>query len=252
MYWFFLIQTGINPNIIRDVYDTGFFTVNEGLHLFFDLFLIFRVLRFMNRNTNQSGTTLKKNKALRWLYRFSFAYLTFTAAHLLILFNNRLFNYHDLRLFYYPILLANSFFIYWIGYLGFINPSLFFSKPLLEDSSPMDDKMKVIQEKLAKAIREEVFRNSKLTITDLANQLNLSPKELSGFINRYHQMNFSEFLNFHRTEKAKTLLQSKLAKEYTLVALAKEAGFNSKSSFNETFKKLTGLTPTQFKRSQGR
>jgi AraC-like DNA-binding protein len=60
-------------------------------------------------------------------------------------------------------------------------------------------------------------------------------------------MNFSEFLNFHRIEKVKEFLKSSEAKKYTLVTLAEVAGFNSKSSFNATFKKMVGVTPSAYK-----
>lgn len=61
-------------------------------------------------------------------------------------------------------------------------------------------------------------------------------------------MNFSEYLNFHRVEKVKELLASADAQKYTLVTLAEDAGFSSKSSFNATFKKVVGITPSAYRK----
>jgi len=63
-------------------------------------------------------------------------------------------------------------------------------------------------------------------------------------------MNFSEFLNQYRIEKVKELLRSSEANKYTLVTLAEAAGFSSKSSFNAIFKKMTGMTPSAYKKKQ--
>jgi AraC-like DNA-binding protein len=60
-------------------------------------------------------------------------------------------------------------------------------------------------------------------------------------------MSFSDYINQQRIEKVKKLLKSEDQKKYTLLAIAENAGFSSKSSFNAVFKKMTGLTPTQYK-----
>ena len=94
---------------------------------------------------------------------------------------------------------------------------------------------------------EQVFTNKNLKISDLASLLNTTDKALSHHIHENFGMSFTNYINQLRVEKVKTLLYSREQDKYTLLAIAEKAGFSSKSSFNAVFKKITGLTPTQYK-----
>ena len=91
---------------------------------------------------------------------------------------------------------------------------------------------------------EKPFLNPKLSLTSLANLLGTSPNHLSQIINQFEQKNFNDFVNQYRVEEFIQLASGK--KQYSFLALALEAGFNSKSTFNKLFKKLKGMTPSQF------
>ncbi|NRS93879.1 AraC-like DNA-binding protein [Chryseobacterium sp. 16F] len=60
-------------------------------------------------------------------------------------------------------------------------------------------------------------------------------------------INFQDFVNNYRVEEFVKRLKNDQNKQFTLLAIATDVGFNSKSSFNAIFKKTKGLTPTQFK-----
>ena len=62
--------------------------------------------------------------------------------------------------------------------------------------------------------------------------------------------NFYRYVNEHRVERFKELVGRKESSQKKLLSLALESGFNSKPAFNAVFKKLTGLTPSEFQRSQ--
>jgi AraC-like DNA-binding protein len=94
---------------------------------------------------------------------------------------------------------------------------------------------------------EEVYTDAGLTLKELATLALVTPHQLSEFINDYYNKNFTSFINEFRINKAKELLVKK--PEYTILAIAYDAGFNSKSVFNDTFRKVTGLTPSQYKSS---
>ena len=93
---------------------------------------------------------------------------------------------------------------------------------------------------------KEIFRDSSLSLNKLANQLNMSPIDLSNFIKIQYRMNFSEYLNHYRIKKVKEFLTSPSAKKFSMNGLAEEAGFGSKSSFYSIFKKHVGLTPARY------
>lgn len=108
----------------------------------------------------------------------------------------------------------------------------------------------MLNSKLDAAIKtQQIFRQPNLSIRQLSMALGISSKELSKFLNEYHQMNFSEYINCHRIAYVKELLSSSEVEKYTLVSLAELSGFSSKSSFNATFKRMTGMTPSEYKKT---
>ena len=93
---------------------------------------------------------------------------------------------------------------------------------------------------------EELFKNNELLINDLAAKLDIHPNYLSQVINEKEGKNFYEFVNSYRLKEFKRLIALPEYKRFTLLSVAFECGFNSKSSFNRYFKKETGQTPSQY------
>jgi AraC-like DNA-binding protein len=94
--------------------------------------------------------------------------------------------------------------------------------------------------------QEKLYLKNDLTIDELSDHLNIPRHHLSQVINDTFQMNFYDYINSFRVQTAKELLRSPKYKDQTILSLAFEAGFNSKTTFNTVFKKATGLTPSQF------
>ncbi|MFC2133752.1 helix-turn-helix domain-containing protein [Bacteroidota bacterium] len=97
--------------------------------------------------------------------------------------------------------------------------------------------------------REKPFINSSLTLQDLSEKLSVSTHNLSEVINSQLEKSFFDFINQYRVEEVKKALIDPERENYTLLAIALEAGFNSKSSFNSIFKKHTDMTPSEYKKS---
>lgn len=250
LYWSFLILMGINTNVIREVYDTGFFTLNELFYLMFDLFLIGLAFQLLRQQKKNSSVAIQKGKQWHWLNRFVLFFLCYTSCHLLFQIISLTLNTQDLRLFYYPTLILNSAFIYWIGFIGYTQPNVILYRPLLKQKQTLSKALSNIEAKLKEAITvQEVYKNARLTVAELGKQIDVAPNDITRYLNDHLNMNFSQYLNYHRTQKVISLLQSDLAHQYTLVALAKEAGFSSKSSFNKVFKEQTGKTPSAYKKA---
>ena len=87
------------------------------------------------------------------------------------------------------------------------------------------------------------YLEPKLSLSDLAAQLHTSPNNLSQVINQYEQKNFYDFINEYRVKEFIERASLPEYKNLNLLGIAYDSGFNSKSSFNEVFKKQTGLTP---------
>jgi YesN/AraC family two-component response regulator len=86
-----------------------------------------------------------------------------------------------------------------------------------------------------------------ITLEKLAESLNILPRDLSSLINRHFGINFYEFINRYRIEEAKQMLTSDNYKATTITEIYLEVGFNSKSVFYTFFKKLEGITPSQYR-----
>lgn len=96
--------------------------------------------------------------------------------------------------------------------------------------------------------KEKPYTDSDLTLSQLAEMLSLSSHNLSEIINTRLRQNFFDFVNHYRVEKVKRDLADPDKKHLTLLAVAFEAGFSSKSSFNVIFKKHTQLTPSDYRK----
>jgi AraC-like DNA-binding protein len=93
---------------------------------------------------------------------------------------------------------------------------------------------------------EKIFLDNELSLPQLAKQMNTTPHDLSYLLNDVLAVNFFQYVNGHRVEEAKQLLLSGKHKHLNILGIAYSAGFNSKTTFNTTFKKETGLSPSQF------
>ena len=98
-------------------------------------------------------------------------------------------------------------------------------------------------------VKEKPYLNGKLTLKEVADSLDISENHLSQVINGQLHVNFFDFINEYRVELVKAKMNDPDYNHYTLLGVAMDCGFNSKSSFNAIFKKMTGLTPTEYLRT---
>jgi AraC-like DNA-binding protein len=98
---------------------------------------------------------------------------------------------------------------------------------------------------------EALYKKSDLSINDLASRLGVHPNYLSQIINQKERKNFYDYVNGFRFEEFKRLVSLQKNRQYTLLSLAYDCGFSSKSSFNRYFKKATGQTPSEYSSAAG-
>jgi AraC-like DNA-binding protein len=96
--------------------------------------------------------------------------------------------------------------------------------------------------------REKPYLNAELTIQDLSEKLNIPKTALTSILNTNLDKNFFTFINEYRIESVKKKLLNPEYNHLTLLAIAYDSGFNSKSSFNNLFKQYTGYTPSEYKK----
>jgi AraC-like DNA-binding protein len=93
---------------------------------------------------------------------------------------------------------------------------------------------------------ERLYENPRLALTDIAEKLQTNPTMVSRVVNHCFDMNFNDFVNNYRVEAVKLMLSQNLHQKHTLLGIAYDAGFNSKTTFNRVFKKNTGLSPKEY------
>jgi AraC-like DNA-binding protein len=150
-------------------------------------------------------------------------------------------------------------FIFFLGYFGIRHQGIFSSDNrsdrIVEPKTAgeykksglkEEDAVKYYKELLELMEQKKPFLEPKLTLSNLADELDISVNHLSQIINQYEEKNFFDFVNIYRVDEFKKRVLDPANDNYSILAIALDSGFNSKSSFNQVFKKLTGETPSQF------
>jgi AraC-like DNA-binding protein len=110
------------------------------------------------------------------------------------------------------------------------------------------DKQRYMQQIEQHMSDRKPYLDNELTLPSFAQQLQLNPNLLSQILNEGFGENFYRFINRYRVEESKRLLLDPACKHYTILAVALQAGFSSKSTFNRTFKEIAGCAPSEFTR----
>ncbi len=175
--------------------------------------------------------------------------------------------YHVLHLFSMTfctdgLFLSLSVFIILVGYFGLKQKEIFIHYSMENQDYITDTPKKYagsdLKEADAKEYAEKLKRymetdkpylNPSITLPQLANNVKIPSYHLSQVINEIFEQNFFDFINQYRVDEVKIKILDKKYSNYSLLGVAYECGFNSKSAFNRIFKKVTGQTPTQYKES---
>jgi ligand-binding sensor domain-containing protein/AraC-like DNA-binding protein len=95
---------------------------------------------------------------------------------------------------------------------------------------------------------EKVYSDADISLQSLAEQLSISPHQLSQLLNEKLDRNFPDFINSYRIKEAKRILKSPKGAQQKIDSVAFEVGFNTSVAFYRAFKKHTNITPTQYKK----
>jgi AraC-like DNA-binding protein len=98
---------------------------------------------------------------------------------------------------------------------------------------------------------EQPWKDSELTLPQLAERIGSTPHKLSEVLNAQIGQTFYDFVNGYRVREVQRRIKEGEARRLKILALALDAGFASKSTFNQVFKKHTNLTPSDFRQTVG-
>ncbi len=195
-----------------------------------------------------------QNKTLSWIKAIVFIYLGF---HMLWIVEDLIGIQNEAYTEPFALIstILTFFMVYWIGYNGFSQYEILtldfsLTEGKQENNQPSEETIEQEREhfhKIETSIKEQkLFADSTLTLSSLAEALEMKDRELSRLINQYAGANFYQYINRLRTQEFKILIESPKAKQLSILGLAQEAGFSSKSTFYTAFKASEGMTPKQY------
>ena len=122
--------------------------------------------------------------------------------------------------------------------------------PRYERSGLTDREAQRLKNALALAMdKDRLWRDSDLTLADLADRLSTTPHKLSEVLNSQLGQTFYDFVNGYRVREVQRRITAGEAQKVNMLTLAMDAGFASKSTFNMVFKKHTSKTPSDYRQS---
>ena len=231
-------------------------TPTQIIQLLIYLLVINKELKLYHSKIKNSYSSLEKIN-LNWLQTFIKLFLAVYGLMTIVLillffgFNEFVYNYGAGL-----IGLIATVSIYAIGYKGLSQPEIFISFYDIERQQNEDVKIKIdesqkneIISKLKSVMNEKkLFLNSDLTLKELADSISIQSYQLSKMLNDEMNQNFYDFVNGYRIEEVKRRLIDEDYSNLSILGIAFECGFNSKSVFNTVFKKNTNMTPSEFKK----
>ena len=191
-----------------------------------------------------------KSSSLGWLNIPLFLYSVFWISWIIMRLLDTFIFQSNLKEFYFlPSFLVISVVTCWIGFKGYIKSQIEvagFSKVGLKSNSKMANPQGA-EKIVTLMLTQKPFINPDLDLQKLSEITNMNSKTISQIINYDLKMNFYEFINKYRIEEFKRRVQNEESDKFSLLGIAYDCGFSSKSTFNHVFKKLTGQTPSEYK-----
>ncbi|MDD2285431.1 MAG: AraC family transcriptional regulator [Paludibacter sp.] len=157
--------------------------------------------------------------------------------------------------------LSLSVFTILIGYFGLKQKEIFIQYPdsgieYVTESKPKYADFVLKETDAAKYVSqirhfmntEKPYLDANLSLPGLAEKLNIPSHHLSRVINEQFNVNFFDFVNQYRVDEVKSMMRNPEFDNLTILGIAFDCGFNTKSAFNRVFKKFAGVTPSEYKK----
>ena len=195
-----------------------------------------------------------ENYSYRWLQLPIIIYASFFIVYNIISEIDRFVFERILREYYFlPSFVILAVINCWIGFKGYVlKERLDFPLPSISESTEDKtlDRDEVFLSKINTLMEtQKPYLNPELNLSMLAELLAMKPKQVSSKLNQSSAMNFYDFINSYRIKEFKQRVASSQLQKFSLLGLAYDCGFNSKSTFNTVFKKHVQMTPSQYVKS---
>jgi AraC-type DNA-binding domain-containing proteins len=120
-----------------------------------------------------------------------------------------------------------------------------------ENSNEPDEEDKKLMQQVYELIKQEkIFKDLDLTLDSLSKRMNVNRNYLSKAINKTTGKNFNAYINEYRIKEAIKIMSGEKSNLLSIDAIALEVGFGNRTSFYQSFKKITGLSPSDFRNNK--
>jgi len=230
-------------------------TESPGWNIYWVGFLIYILSTFgfcyaglrLLKNTNNKGTKAAKKRL--WLKRAARVFLIYLILNMFFSILGNIYFEYQLAALHFG-LIGMVIIVHSLGYIAFLFPKLLHSNGEKYQSSALKSAAILdLQERLLKLMNEKKpYLDAELTPESLAEQLDISKNHLSQILSEGLNTNYYALINQYRVEEAKKLLLTPQYQDAKILHVAFDSGFSNKSSFLRNFKKITGLTPSAYKK----
>lgn len=197
-------------------------------------------------------------RTLEWLRKLMSYYRLFWivwipfAIIFMMLFRAQIQNYFTIASVYFLLILL-TYLTYWVGLQGLLKGSIMDIGDLTKRTKSSSyshlseaDKSTLTEAIERQMLEKKLYLNPTLSLNQFAKCLDKDPNLVSFLLNNHLKKTFYELVNTHRITEVTERLNQGDAEKFTLLSIALESGFNSKTSFNRVFKDITGFTPSQY------
>lgn len=235
--------------------------------IYFAIYCVFCLYLLSNykRSLKQHYSNLTA-KDLSWVKHLLIGILCIMGIQLLTVLYEQMFEWQSFDLAYITTTMLVVMIIY-LGYYGstqsrILLPTLIIETEKMDNnqgkrknihhlSNASSEEVERLKTKLLTILEiEKPYLNADLTLGGLAALMNTTDKKLSTLLNFYLKTTFYDLINHYRVEAVKKKMLDNNYAHFSLLAVAMDCGFNSKSSFNRIFKKKTGFSPSAYKKAE--
>ncbi|SHE55323.1 helix-turn-helix domain-containing protein [Chryseobacterium sp. OV279] len=257
VYWILLFNSDKHPVIYNAV-----LLIDVAHNLPYIALIYFKIRRHQKRIETISSNT--ENMDLQWLIKLSF--LLFVTIIITVgyeLFNAFVYKMHQhlvMDLLFLFIVYSTLYYVLRQKEIYPVNKKQRDELLAIElESEEETERKKLIPDHELESLKlrlnalmelEKPYLDGDLNLLKLSDLLQINAHQLSYLLNNGFHENFFYFVNKYRIEHAKKMLTDDSYKKLSMVGIAFESGFNSKTAFNTIFKKMTDMTPSEFKKEQ--
>ena len=203
-----------------------------------------------------SGSITIDSARIRWIHRILYSFCVFFILVFVVLLSDLFyqtyiedqFYFYFTRFYYYPFFGGLSVLTYWLGFEGYKRRD---EKGILiktDISEELKKQLEALSVELDKKMKDDfIYKNPKLSVSAVAEALGVKPYLINKCMSDIKQEKFNDYINAYRVEEVKRMIEEPKNNAYTLLSIAFDAGFNSKSSFNRAVKKHLGISPSELR-----